>query len=666
MMTSAETMRRAVAAQRSGDSGAAIKLAQAAHVADPRNAAILQFIGVVHCQSGDFAGGMQWLRRALTLNPQDPSLRFNTAKAALDSGDAALAQSLCEPIARTPQGGRLLAEALKAAGDAEGAAAQYERLARQFPNDNQILNNFGNALILANRAADAVAPLAAAARLDPRSAQIQLNLGRAHAATFDFDSALAAFRRAAELQPEDPAVHFELGKSLLRHGQYPEAILQLADAARLGERSAELFVLMGVAFSATEKLEEAEQAYRTAIATDRSQARAHANLAILLEHGNRIDELQQVAAAARAALPAGADLDYIEALIAFRERRFADALRLAEHAPEETIEPAMRNHFIGQVADRLGDVERAYACFSEMNRRMSVAPEGAAFDGTEQRAIIRATTDVVTPEWYARWRPVPIPDSRPSPAFLAGFLRSGTTLLDTILMGHRGTEVREEQPMIAELEEAAGPMPGLDSVGADTVARMRDAYFAEARRLGPLPDGKLLIDKYPLATLRTSIIHRAFPDARFIFALRHPCDVVLSCWMQRFRASRAMASFFTLRNAAGMYDATMAHWMRCRDVMPLSVHTVRYEDMVDDLEGTLRPLIDFLDLEWDDALLDHQKTARGRGFIRTPSYAQVTERVYKRSSGRWLAYRHHFGDEALALLDPWAVRFGYGSVFDAD
>jgi hypothetical protein len=102
----------------------------------------------------------------------------------------------------------------------------------------------------------------------------------------------------------------------------------------------------------------------------------------------------------------------------------------------------------------------------------------------------------------------------------------------------------------------------------------------------------------------------------------------------------------------------MEFWDRARAVMPLAVHTVRYEDMVQDLEGELRPLIAFLGLDWDDALLDHQKTAKDRGYIRTPSYAQVTEKIYTRSSGRWEGYRKHM-EPVLPILEPWIERFGY-------
>jgi hypothetical protein len=92
--------------------------------------------------------------------------------------------------------------------------------------------------------------------------------------------------------------------------------------------------------------------------------------------------------------------------------------------------------------------------------------------------------------------------------------------------------------------------------------------------------------------------------------------------------------------------------------MPLAVHPVRYEDVVDDPEGQLRPLLTFLGLEWQPEVVDHRSTARARGLISTASYAQVTEGLYRRAAGRWERYRAHL-EPVLPVLQRWANRLGY-------
>ena len=128
--------------------------------------------------------------------------------------------------------------------------------------------------------------------------------------------------------------------------------------------------------------------------------------------------------------------------------------------------------------------------------------------------------------------------------------------------------------------------------------------------------------------------------------------------MQNFQLSEDTLNFLDLENAALMYSATMDHWAQCRQIMPLDVHTIRYEDMVEDLERELRPLIEFIGLEWHENLLEHQSTARSRAHIRTPSYSQVTEGIYSRSSGRWRKYRRHL-EPVIPILNPWIEAFGY-------
>lgn len=658
MLNLSDIMGQATQAFQRGDMAKALQLVTQAQRAHPDNAAVIEFAGVVLCQMGRVSEGLAQFRQALTIRPDNPNLRFNAARAALDLGDAGVARDLCAPIANTPDGGRLMGEIARALNDPAEALRQYDRLIRQSPRDVELLNNYANALNACGRAADAVIVLERARAMKPRSAQILLNLGRAYAAVGNHEAAVGAFDGAAAEEGDNATIRFELGKSLLRYNQHDRALQQLAEAARLGERDPQVFVMIGVCFSALEQRAQAEQAFRMALRFDPASARAFLNLAILLEQENRLDELRALVAEARAKIAAGPDLDYIEALLLRREGHFAEALERIEGSVTDSLDPVLRAQFIGQAADRLGQWDKAFAGFAEMNALMAQNPDAAQFDGTEHCRYIKERTAAITPAWFASWTDAPVSDARRSPAFLGGFLRSGTTLLDTILMGHAGAHVREEEPMVARLEDAAGDLQRIPGMTSADVQRLRDAYFGAAEESAPLPADKLLIDKYPLVGLRAGFIHRAFPDARFIFALRHPCDVVLSCWMQNFRITQAMASFLTLENAARMYAATMEHWFRCREVLPLNVHTVRYEDMVDDLEGQLRPLLAFLGLEWDDRLLDHQKTARERGYIRTPSYAQVTEGIYSRSRERWRSYRAHL-EPVLPVLAPWVERLGY-------
>jgi hypothetical protein len=149
-----------------------------------------------------------------------------------------------------------------------------------------------------------------------------------------------------------------------------------------------------------------------------------------------------------------------------------------------------------------------------------------------------------------------------------------------------------------------------------------------------------------------------FPDSRFLFALRHPCDVVLSCFMTRFRLNWGVASFLTIEDAATLYDAVMALWSETRERLQLDVLDVRYEDLVANPAAVIARVTQFAGLGSDPGMLDHQATARRRGMITTPSFAQVLEPVSTRAVGRWRRYRARI-EPVLPLLAQWCERFGY-------
>jgi hypothetical protein len=200
----------------------------------------------------------------------------------------------------------------------------------------------------------------------------------------------------------------------------------------------------------------------------------------------------------------------------------------------------------------------------------------------------------------------------------------------------------------------AGPIAALPTVSMETLKEARAIYFDRlAEHVGPDFAG-LAIDKFPLDMASAPLIQAMFPGAPIVFVQRHPCDVVLSGFMQSF----GLVNFSGIADAADYYDALMRIWTASRETMGLSVHDVVYEELVSDPEAVLRPLIAFLGLDWDARILDHRRTARERGTIQTPSYDQVTEPVTTSASGRWKRYRKQL-EPILPILLPWAEQLGY-------
>ncbi len=190
------------------------------------------------------------------------------------------------------------------------------------------------------------------------------------------------------------------------------------------------------------------------------------------------------------------------------------------------------------------------------------------------------------------------------------------------------------------------------------ILTLRGQYLRSVERHIHRRPGTTLVDKLPLNICHIPLIVRLFPNSPIILALRHPCDVVLSNFMQNYELNDAMANFLTIEGAARFYNQVMGYWLKCVELLPLSFHSVKYEDLVADFEGEVRSLLQFLDVDWDDTVLDYRTHAQQRGRIHTPSYAQVTEPIYQRAKFRWTRYEDNL-KPVLRDLKPFIKAFGY-------
>ena len=657
----AAELREALALARGGNLTGARARAEAALGRLGGHGALHAFLGMLHCQSGDLAGGIPHLRSALGSNPDDLTIAANLSAALIGTGALAEAAEVCteqradrDPSLRL---WRMRGYILQQREEHEQAALAYERVVARAPDDWETWNNLGNARAAAGKPEEAVPALQRAAGLQPDSGPIQLNLAATLTQIGRIEEAVAALSAYTRRRPGDARALTELA-ALLRHlYRDAEAIRVLEQAVAASPGDAPLRVQLGEERMAAFELEGAERALRDALSIEPGHSGAHLQLALLLEHTNREAELPAVLEAAEQAQAEPASVQFIRALLCRREQRFEEGLAILRGLPDE-LEPIRQAQLEGQFRDRLGDADGAFAAFGEMNRLFKLDPSQPERRGTEERERLRAERALVTPEWYEGWREVASPDPRPSPVFLVGFPRSGTTLLDTMLMGHPDVQVLEERPPLRQVEERLGGIDRLPQLGADEIAALRDLYFQRVSECIDLRPEALLVDKSPLHMNKVPLIHRMFPDARFILALRHPCDVVLSCYMTSFRLNDSMASFLDLASAAEYYDLSFGHWSNCTGIMPVSTFPIRYEDVVEDAEAELRPLLAYLGLEWREAVMDHRGTARARGLISTASYSQVTEGLYRRAAGRWERYAAQL-EPVMPVLKPWADQFGY-------
>jgi len=492
-----------------------------------------------------------------------------------------------------------------------------------------------------------------------------------------------------------------------RHGEgrFEEAVDLLKRARSLAPKDANVLNSLGICLKALGRPEAALEAYAAALKIDPGLAGAHFNRGALLESLNNVT-------AARSAYERAARLDsnYVEPLagLAWLDAQAGDPVSARARAERALVlsksnllarmalasadlqegnlaaatsllgalarDPAVSQvnrsivlGLIGDLLDAEGRPAEAFAAYSASNAELkALHAERYRQPGQETPAghsrRLAGWFRTADPEPWHQSPPVRPRASDPRVhAFLVGFPRSGTTLLETVLAAHPEVVSLEEKDSLASasaayLETEEG-LERLAQLSSGEATRRREAYWSSVRSFGVEPRGKVFIDKMPLASVALPVVARLFPNARILFARRDPRDVVLSCFRRRFAMNPSMYELLSLEGAADYYDAVMRLSDVYCDLLPLPRHVVCYEDLVDDFEGTARAACGFLGLAWDARLLDFAARARTRG-ISTPSASQVARGLNREGKGAWRRYSDPMGP-VLPILEPWVRAFGY-------
>ncbi len=296
-----------------------------------------------------------------------------------------------------------------------------------------------------------------------------------------------------------------------------------------------------------------------------------------------------------------------------------------------------------------GDYKGAYQAFADLNRADAGKPIPLEDFG---RAVLAAAAQEIPP--------LP-PDPNPNHFVMTGFPRSGTTLLENALAAHPRIETFEEIPNVSSMQlylDRALPAASSEAERVAAAIEARQRYYAEAALRHRKVAADIFIDKMPMRSAEAGLMLKMFPDKRYIFSIRHPFDVVLSCFKQQFSRNIAMEHFRTFEGAVNLYDFTMTQWFAVHGLDDARVHYLRYDELVTHFEPAMRAALAFLGAEWDDAVLDFAAAAENR-YARTPSYQKVRQGLSLGVQSSWQHYGFLFQSPAARPLFRWAEFFGY-------
>lgn len=602
--------------------------------------------------------------------------------AAYQTGDMERVVALGDLAPPTSEAALLwLGVARQSTGRYAQAATAFRQLAQMRPDVSAYWNNLG---LACRQCGDLVASgeaLMTAHSLAPDDAEVHYNLGLLRLQQRQWVLARQSLMEAVRLAPQFIEARLQAAHACHVCGDNDGQQAMLTGAADWPAQAGEQALMLAAMLSAQGDPDGALQCLARAKLPDGSaavamQLRIAAQRVALYERSNRLERareaLQRVPLEMLEQLPPEAHETRAEAWSAHA----AIAMRDADHASAAA-------HYRHALALDLDQQHRAAAAFglaaaNDRLGRPAEALQALQVAHTAQLAIahdvvpelmqphsrpLAMTTQRVERTAFQLWTPLPAPATASQPVFVVGFPRSGTTLLEQMLDAHPDFRSMDERAFIHDLierMEAAGQHypDGLADLTMEEAGQLRAIYFRRVGEVLPELGTHRLVDKNPLNMLCLPMIMRLFPQARIILCLRHPCDVLLSCYMLPFRSPAFMVMCSSLQRLAEGYVQAFERWQQHVGVFAPRLLEWRYESVVGGFEDSVAELGEFLGIEDASPMARFSEHARGKRYISTPSYAQVTQGISRRAVNRWHAYRDVF-EPVLPTLRPVMQQLGY-------
>lgn len=555
-----------------------------------------------------------------------------------------------------------------------GEAAQVYREATYcHPTIALHWNNLGTALREDGRLSDAEAAYAKALRLEPRNADYLANMGFLHIQWGNVVTAQQYLWQVFVLDPKQWEARIHGAQMCMECGDDANAQEMLegwqAWSAELGPQ---LEVELGSLLIRLGNSRDGEMLLRRHENDPAYGSAARARLVVVLERLNRLDEAREVLR--KLPTPEATSDDVLRgeileavAVVALRDGDLHHARKLMEQRQNEAGLERWRTaalFLLAKICDKQRDraacmdyLRLAHADQVQLARQL--VPDLMAPDATP----LRIAEHQVTSEQFGKWPPPAGPAVSESPIFVVGFPRSGTTMLEQMLDAHPDMRSMDErafvQQIVDEVQMAGLSYPEqLGQVDSGQMERMRQRYWESVSKVVQLQSHQRLVDKNPLNMLRLPMIARMFPESPIIFVMRHPCDVLLSCYMQHFRSPAFAVMCASLESLTKGYVQAMQSWFHHLDLLRPRCMEWRYEEVVGNFDAYVEKLGAFLQLADVAPLRNFSEHARRKGYIGTPSYTQVVLPVYANSVGHWQRYRNEF-EPVLPVLEPIMQRCGY-------
>ncbi len=574
--------------------------------------------GELFFAKGEFPEAAEAFQKALSLDPSRQRTRMQLGQALLIQGKVDEADALKADFMRQDQDNQEIAKAVELEKEKKSDEAEkiYRQILTRHPDNVSAMRQWARLGIKQERYAEAESFLQQAVKVAPGFARAWADLCKVQFEQEKQDETIASARTLIKLNPRSPEGHVWLGAASGFIGHRKEAIEAFDKALELAPDHVGAMAGKGNACRTFGDQDAAIIMFRKCIEVDPLHAEAYWSLANMKT-------------------------------FRFEDQEVDDMLALVG---DERIPPegqVQLNNALGHEFDGRKDYDRAFEfidCGNQLRR------EQEFYDRVDNEERVDLTIEAYSPQFLEENAGHGDPDS--APIFIVGLPRSGSTLLEQILSSHSMVDGTHELADLAKIIRSNRNLTGPDLRYPTSIANIDTAefeglgseYIERTRKYRG--DRPFFTDKNPNNFAHVGLLHLILPNAKIINARRHPLDSCFRSYQQLFSQGQPFTyDLIELGEYYLQYQRLMDHW---HEVLPGKVLDVRYEDVVADLDGQVRRILEHCELEWEESCLSFHETHRS---VKTASSEQVRRPIYSSSVNTWRHYEQHLGD-LIETLEP--------------
>jgi len=438
--------------------------------------------------------------------------------------------------------------------------------------------------------------------LDPTYSIVWANLAHVYTVTGQLDKAKKSFQNILKMDPENGLIWAELGTVLNKLANYKDGRDAYLKSIELKPDSPRVYLSLGHVYKTMGDIDNSIESYKETIKHNNLSGEAYWSLANLKTYKFTNNEIEEMEKALKSEM--------------------------------SDIEKCQMYFALGKAYEVEKDFDNSFKNYSKGNKIKKEESEYSSMDTTDN------TSKVI--QFFSEKKLMQLSSSKTldrDPIFVLGMPRSGSTLIDQIISSHSMVDGTQELPNIikiaADLKRKNNLYPEiLDEIDEDEITELGEKYLNGTR--WARDSAPFFIDKMPNNFIHIGLIKTILPNAKIIDTRRDAMDTCFSCFKQFF--ARGQLFTYSLEDLGKYYSdyiKAMNHWHK---VFGDQIYTVHYDNVINDTENTIKELIKYCELPFENECLEFYKSSRP---VKTPSAEQVRQPIYKSGLNYWKNFEEH-------------------------